>query len=542
MAEGLAALPAGHDALGPPRGARGRRPAARRGLALEAQLGRGRATARARGRRALRRRRGPPRRRAPASSAHRLRNFAVCARVSIGCAPTGTSSCWPSPPSPPPPRPPTPARYAVSPAGPTTTGRWDGVGSHRHRAPTETLHRQRDDGQPVKRRRAGAAQRHAAAPRSPRPAGMTIADFTLTRQLTYRTAGRRGHAAGSTRSTSSAAPCSPARADYAERHAHRAQRRRAAGTATRTATSSSPRSTCPRARASRRWPATRGDAHDAADLRVGCFNGTATRACTVAAGGGDLPPPLTAPGSSLNDPTPPAASSRRPACSPAASATARTRSRSTPPTTAASARVEIVDVTHRRPPARRRRRGLRRPARAPTAGATCSLPPAPSRARTSTRETVRPTGLPAGPAHLKVRVIDAGGNVARRGPLPGRRRPRRRTAAPLNGSGATEDGTLIARCSGHDRSTRRPSATAREVGHPRPPAQRRAASRSPAPSCACSRATCRQGARCDRAPTLRPRTPTARFSIEGARRRLAAAAGRLALARQRHPASPETPT
>ncbi len=63
------------------------------------------------------------------------------------------------------------------------------------------------------------------------------------------------------------------------------------------------------------------------------------------------------------------------------------------------------------------------------------------------RETVRPTALQVGRRRLLVRTIDAGGNIADRGPFPvDVATPSDR--GPLNGVGATETGTLKARFRG----------------------------------------------------------------------------------------------
>ena len=130
------------------------------------------------------------------------------------------------------------------------------------------------------------------------------------------------------------------------------------------------------------------------------------------------------------------------ACWPAAAATAPTPSRSTPATTAASAgsrsstsaAAGIVGGEDYGAGARTR------------TGATCS-PRIKKACPNLSNETVRPTRLAAGRRTLKVRVTDAAGNVTEQGPYvvdvvtPSDR-------GPLNGSGATDGGTLTAHFSG----------------------------------------------------------------------------------------------
>jgi hypothetical protein len=107
-------------------------------------------------------------------------------------------------------------------------------------------------------------------------------------------------------------------------------------------------------------------------------------------------------------------------------------------------RVELHDVTD---PAAPRLVGVEDyDATRTDAGATCSA----RLAKTCPdlgRELVRPTSLAVGRRLLLVRVIDAGGNGADRGPYPvDVVTPSDR--GPLNGSGATETGTLTARFRG----------------------------------------------------------------------------------------------
>ena len=272
------------------------------------------------------------------------------------------------------------------------------------------------------------------------PAGMSIADFTLTRQLTYR----------------SGAPADGTRRLYAiyklgstvfagAGHYENETRNRLNGVGSWYGYPESnvvvPRSTVRRSS----FPALAGYAGTATSLQiaVGCFNGSVRTACSVAAGGG-ISHLLSGAQVVLNDPTVPAASIE-------ASGLLAGGARSGSDVVTLDAtdnggirRVEILDLT----PSGASVVGVEdyaAGARTDT-GATCSF-----RLRKACpnlkNETVRPTRLAAGPRTLKVRITDAGGNVTEQGPYavnvatPSDR-------GPLNGAGATEDAKLTARFSG----------------------------------------------------------------------------------------------
>ena len=278
------------------------------------------------------------------------------------------------------------------------------------------------------------------------PTGMTIADFTLTRQLTYR----------------NGAPADGTRRLYAiyklgstvfagAGHYENATRNRLNAVGSWYGYPENnivvPRSTVSRSS----FPALAGYAGTATTLQiaVGCFNGTVNTACSVAAGGG-ISHLLSGAQIVLNDPTLPAASIEA-----SGLLAGGARSGSDPVTLDATdnggiRRVEILDVTAGGASVV----GVEDYAagsRTDT-GATCSF-----RLRKACpnlkNETVRPTRLAAGPRTLKVRIIDAGGNVTEQGPYavnvatPSDR-------GPLNGSGATEDGKLTAHFSGSTKTRR----------------------------------------------------------------------------------------
>jgi hypothetical protein len=272
------------------------------------------------------------------------------------------------------------------------------------------------------------------------PPGMTIGDFTLTRQLTYR----------------NGAPANGTRRLYAiyklgetvfagAGHYQNATRDRLNAVGSwygyPEANVVVPQSTVSRSS----FPALAGYRGDARTLQiaVGCFNGTVNTACTVAAGGG-ISHVLSGAQVVLNDPTTPAASLE------ASGLLAGGPRPGTDPITLDATdnggirRVEILEVT----PSGTSVVGAEdyaTGARTDT-GATCS-PRLAKACPNLKNETVRPTGLPAGQRTLKVRITDAGGNVLEQGPYavnvatPSDR-------GPLNGSGATEDGTLSAHFTG----------------------------------------------------------------------------------------------
>ena len=285
------------------------------------------------------------------------------------------------------------------------------------------------------------------------PTGMTIADFTLTRQLTYR----------------NGAPADGTRRLYAlyalggtvfagAGHYENATRNRlnAVGSWYGYPEKNIVVPTSSVSRAS--FPALAGYAGTATTLQiaVGCFNGSVNTACSVAAGGG-ISNLLSGARVVLYDPTAPMASIEA-----SGLLAGGGRSGSDPVTLDATdnggiRRVELIDVSA----SGSRVVGFEDYAAGgrTATGDTCSF-----RLRKACPnlrdETVRPTSLPAGPRTLKVRIIDAGGNVTEQGPYavsvatPSDR-------GPLNGTGATEDGTLSAHFSGSTKKRRTVSYRAR---------------------------------------------------------------------------------
>ena len=278
------------------------------------------------------------------------------------------------------------------------------------------------------------------------PAGMTIADFALTRQLTY----RNGAPADGTRRLyalyrlGGTVFAGAGRYDNATR-----DRLSAAGSWYGYPENNVvvPRSTVRRSS----FPALAGYRGDARTLQiaVGCFNGTVKTACTVA-GGGAIVHALSGAQVVLNDPTTPAASIE-------ASGLLAGGQRSGADAITLDAtdnggirRVEIVDVTTGGSSvvgAEDYATGART-----DTGATCSFRLARA-CPNLTNDTLRPTSLPAGLRTLKVRITDAGGNVVEQGPYavnvatPSDR-------GPFNGSGATEDASLSAHFTGTTKTRR----------------------------------------------------------------------------------------
>jgi hypothetical protein len=272
------------------------------------------------------------------------------------------------------------------------------------------------------------------------PTGMTIADFTLTRQLTY----RNGAPADGTRRLY-AIYALGATVFAGAGHYDNATRNRLHDQGSwygyPEANVVVPRSVVSRAS----FPALAGYAGTATKLQiaVGCFNGTVNTPCSVAAGGG-ISHLLAGAQVVLNDPTVPAASIEA-----SGLLAGGARPGSDPVELDATdnggiKRVEIVDVTNNGSTvvgAEDYAAGTRT-----EAGATCSF-----RLRKACPnlkdEIVRPTSLAAGQRTLKLRIVDAADNVTEQGPYsvnvstPSDR-------GPLNGSGATEDGKLSARFSG----------------------------------------------------------------------------------------------
>ena len=200
------------------------------------------------------------------------------------------------------------------------------------------------------------------------PSGMTIADFTLTRQLTYRNGApadgtRRLYAIYKLGSTVFAG------AGHYDNATRNRLTPRAAGTATRRATSSC-RGAPSRARASPRSPATPAPPPRCRS-RSAASTARVNTACTVGRERRHLAPDLRRPGRPQRPHR-----ARAPSVEASGLLAGGRRAGSDPVTLDASdnggiRRVEIVDVSAAA--ARRRRRGLQRPARAPRRGATCSF-------------------------------------------------------------------------------------------------------------------------------------------------------------------------
>ena len=270
------------------------------------------------------------------------------------------------------------------------------------------------------------------------PSGMTIADFTLTRQLTY----RNGAPASGTRPLFALYRLGGTIFAGAGRYQNATRDRLHAQGSWYGYPESNvvvPRSTVSRAS----FPALAGYTGDATTLQimVGCFNGPKATPCTTAAGG-SIANLISGARVVLNDPTRPAASVE------ASGLLAGGRRNGSDAVTLDASdnggirRVEIIDLSGG---------GIvggedyGAGARTRT-GATCS-PRIKKACPNLSNETVRPTKLAAGRRTLKVRVTDAAGNITEQGPYvvdvvtPSDR-------GPLNGSGATDGGTLTAHFSG----------------------------------------------------------------------------------------------
>jgi hypothetical protein len=269
------------------------------------------------------------------------------------------------------------------------------------------------------------------------PTGMTIADFTLTRQLTYRNPVASGtHRLYAIYKLGGTVFAGAGNYDSATR-----TRLNAVGSWYGYPESNVvvPKSTVTRAS----FPALAGYRGDATTLQVavGCFN--RSNPCSVAAGGG-VANLVNGAQIVLNDPTAPAASIEA-----SGLLSGSQHSGSDPVTLDATdnggiRRVEIVDETDGGSNvvgAEDYAAGTRT-----DAGSGCSF-----RLRRACpnlkNETIRATTLAAGQRTLKIRITDAAGNVLEQGPYsvdvltPSNR-------GPLNGTGATEDGTLSAHFSG----------------------------------------------------------------------------------------------
>jgi len=278
------------------------------------------------------------------------------------------------------------------------------------------------------------------------PPGMSIADFTLTRQLTY----RNGSPAEGTRPLYAIYKLGNVVFAGAGRYDNPTRSRlNAVGSWYGYPESNVvvPRSTVRRSS----FPALAGYDGTATSLEiaVGCYDGAVNTACTVAPGGG-ISHLLSGAQVVLNDPTVPAASIEA-----SGLLAGGPRSGSDPVTLDATdnggiRRVEILDLT----PAGVSVVGAEDYAAGARTerGATCSF-----RLRKACPnlkdETVRPTRLAAGARNLKLRITDAGGNVTEQGPYAVNvATPSDRGA--LNGAGATEDAKLTAHFRGTTKTRR----------------------------------------------------------------------------------------
>ena len=271
------------------------------------------------------------------------------------------------------------------------------------------------------------------------PSGMTIADFSLTRQLTY----RNGAPASGTRPLYALYKLGGTVFAGAGRYDNSVRNRLATQGSWYGHPEANvvvPKSTVSRAS----FPALAGYRGDATSLQiaVGCFNGSVDTACTVAAGGG-IAHLLYGARVVLNDPTLPSAgieASGLLSGGPRAGSDAITVDAVD---NGGIRRVEIVDLSGGSAVVGAEDYGAG--SRTDT-GATCSARLA-KQCPNLRDETVRPTSLAAGRRTLKVRIVDAGGNVREYGPYvvdvatPSNR-------GPLNGSGATDGGKLSAHFSG----------------------------------------------------------------------------------------------
>jgi hypothetical protein len=272
------------------------------------------------------------------------------------------------------------------------------------------------------------------------PSGMTIADFTLTRQLTY----RNGTPAEGTRRLYAIYKLGGtvfAGAGHYENATRNRLHDQGSWYGWPEANVVVPKSTVSRAS----FPALAGYRGDATTLHiaVGCFNGSVDTACTVAAGGG-IAHLLSGAQVVLDDPTLPAASIEATGLL-AGGARAGSDAVTLDATdNGGIRRVEIIDVSDGGGSVV----GAEDYATGATTetGATCS-PRLRKACPNLKNELVRPSSLQAGRRTLKLRIFDAAGNVIDQGPYqvdvatPSDR-------GPLNGSGATESGTLSARFAG----------------------------------------------------------------------------------------------
>ena len=271
------------------------------------------------------------------------------------------------------------------------------------------------------------------------PSGMTIADFSLTRQLVY----RNGTPAKGTRplyalyKLGSTVFAGAGRYQNATRDRLHSQ---GSWYGYPEANVVVPKSTV----SAGSFPALAGYTGNAKTLQIaiGCFNGTLDTACTTAAGGG-ISHLLYGAQVVLNDPTLPAAGIEA-----SGLLSGGRRNGSDAITLDATdnggiRRVEVIDLSGGGAVVGSEDYG----AGARTdSGAGCSARLV-KQCPNLRNETVRPTSLAAGQRTLKVRVVDAGGNLREYGPYvvdvatPSNR-------GPLNGTSATDGGKLTARFSG----------------------------------------------------------------------------------------------
>jgi hypothetical protein len=271
------------------------------------------------------------------------------------------------------------------------------------------------------------------------PAGMTIADFTLTRQLTY----RNGPPADGTRPLYALYRLGGTVFAGAGRYQDATRDRLHAQGSWYGYPENNvvvPRSTVSRAS----FPALAGYAGDATSLQivVGCYNGPRNTACTTA-GGGEIANLISGVQVVLDDPTLPSASVE------ATGLLAGGRHDGSEAITLNAGdnggikRVQVLDLSNGGAVVGQEdyAAGSRT-----DKGSTCSTR-LKKQCPTLRNETIRPTSLPAGQRTLAVRVFDAAENSVDQGPYvvdvatPSDR-------GPLNGSGATDGGTLSAHFSG----------------------------------------------------------------------------------------------
>ena len=327
--------------------------------------------------------------------------------------------------------------YAVVFCGPYGNQSWSGVAAAGI-ASGETC----DGGDAMGNRVAGGARAPRGATGTTTftaPSGMTIADFALTRQLTY----RNGAPAANTRPLYALYRLGGTVFAGAGRYQNATRDRLHAQGSWYGYPESNvvvPKSTVTRAS----FPALAGYAGTARTLQiaVGCYDGPIDSPCTTAPGGA-INHLLYGTQVVLNDPTLPNADIEA-----SGLLSGGRRSGSDAITLDGTdnggiRRVEIVDLSGGSAVVGIEDYGA--VARTNT-GATCSGRLAKACPNLK-NETVRPTRLDAGRRTLKVRITDAGGNVREYGPYvvdvatPSDR-------GPLNGSGATETGELSARFSG----------------------------------------------------------------------------------------------